>query len=372
MVDDILVTWAIHTFDRQLKGPSTPPIKHYVLDWTKTSKDEQAEIMNILGIFDGPDEQKPMRLGTKSETLSVGPHRPDKRILRFRQMFVKKSVEEPKRPTSDVGKTFRPLHFCLPDYFEDETGREISMQERMQIATGDKNAIFFDAENMVKIGPCPICAREKWTVDKANTLFNFMQVVGLIWRSSWARKKTSITTNFDNEGKTNITCDFPAVESMCAVLTLFRQLYAKDILMKSTCDIYMEHSSNAIKKLWVDYCLKNFEQSLNWNTHLIHLQGCTVTQLFDAFLYGTGIVHSPNGKDNRNCDHRNRISELVKQYGREKVIMAVNESFWMVFGYAVDVFHVVKQDYEHWIGQEGCRKSDMSDIDSLLRSHVPQ
>lgn len=372
MVDDIQVTWAIHTFDRQLKWPFPLPIKHYVLDWTKASESEQAEIMKILEISDGRHKQKPMRLGARSETLSVGIG-PDKRMLRFRQMFVEKSIEEIKRFINGGRKSLRVSKgFALPDYFEDETGREITMREMRQIATGDKNAIPFDAENMVQIGPCPICAREKWTVDKANTLFNFIQVVGLIWRSSWARKKTSITTNFDNEGKTNITCDFPAVESMCAVLTLFRQLYAKDVLMKSTCDIYMEHSSNAIKKLWADYCLKNFEQSLNWNTHLIHLHGCTVTQLFDAFLYGTGIVHSPNGKDQRNCNHRNRISKLVKQYGREKVIMAVNESFWMVFGYAVDVFHVVKQDYEHWTEQEGCEKSNMSDIYSLLRSHVPQ
>jgi hypothetical protein len=35
---------------------------------------------------------------------------------------------------------------------------------------------------------------------------------------------------------------------------------------------------------------------------------------------------------------------------------------------AVNVFHVVKQDYEHWTVQEGCAKSDMFDIYSLLRS----
>jgi len=372
MVDDILITWTIDTFDRRLKGPFPLPTKHHVLDWTKASKDEQAEIIKILGISDGPHKQESAKLGTKSETLSVGPPSPDKRILRFRQMFVEKPIEEIKRLINGGRKSLMVSKgFVLPDYFEDETGREISMREIIQIATGNKNVILFDAENMVRIGPCPICERETWTVDKANTLFNFIQVMGLIWRSSWARKKISITTNFDNEGKTNITCDFPAVESMCAVLTLFRQLYAGDALMERTCRIYMKHSSNETKKQWVDHCLKNFKQSLDMYPHLIHLQGCTVKKLFNAFLYGTGIVHSPSDREHGNRENRNRLSGIVSQHGREKVIMAVNESFWMVFGYAVNVFHVVKQDYEHWTEKEGCAKSDMFDIYSLLRSHMP-
>ena len=371
MVDDIFISWVIPTFNRQLKGPFPFPLRHYVLDWTKTSKDEQAEIMKILGISDGPDEQKPMNLGARSETWSVG-IRPDERMLRFRRMFVEKSSEELKQMTGDNGRSYRVfdgvnLH---REYVEDETGREISMREIMQIATGNKNVVLFDAESMVQIGPCPICAREKWTVDKANILFNFIQVVRIIWRSSWARKKISITTNFDNDKKTNITCDFPAVESMCAVLTLFRQLYASDALMDRACRIYMEHSSNEIKKQWVEDCLQNFDKTLNGYPLLFNeLKDCTVKLLFDAFLYGTGVVHSPGSINHKN---RDKLSELVKQYGREKVIMAVNESFWMVFGCAVNVFHVAKQDYEHWTEQEGCSKSDMFNIYSLLLSHGSQ
>ena len=262
MVDDILITWTIRTFDRRLKTLSPLP-KHYVLDRTKASESEQAEIMKIFGTSDGPDEQKPKGLGARSETLSVG-NRPDERMLRFRQMFVEKPIEEIKRFLNGGGpnshRVFKSVNLHR-DYFEDETGREITMREMMQIANGNKNEMFIDAESVVQLGPCAIRAREKWAVDKtivvdkANTLFNFIQVVGLIWRSSWARKKISITTNSDNDGKTNITCDFPAVESMCAVLTLFRQLYASDALMERTCDIYMEHASNEIKKQWVDYCL---------------------------------------------------------------------------------------------------------------------
>lgn len=365
-VDDILVYWVIQTFDRRLKGPFPLPRHYYEFDWTKASENEQAEIIKILGIYDDSHKQELLGIGEQSETFSVGATKPDERMLRFRRMFVEKPIEELKRSTSDSEKSYRVITGVNlnREYFEDETGQEISTREMMQIATGDKNIISFNAEDIAKIEPTDICAREAWTVDKANTLFNFIQVVRLIWRSSWARKRSTITIYPGSVVK----CDFPTVESMCAVLTLFRQLYATDALMENTCKIYNEHCNNATKKKWVDFCIEGFRQSLDGNPSFIHLQGCSVKHLFEAFLYGTGIVHSPS---DRNRENRNRLFKLVRQHGREKVIMAVNESFWMALKYAVDVFHVVKQDYEHWTEQEGCAKSDMFDIYSLLQSHSP-
>ena len=369
MVDDILVYWVILTFDRQIKGPFPLPRRYYVLDWTKTSENEQAEIMQILGILETPQEQKDVRLGTVSETFIIGANKPDERMLRFRKMFVEKPIEEIGRLVNDSGKSYRVFTGVNlnREYFEDETCREISKREMMQIATGNKD-IILDAGDIVQIGPCPICAKETWTVDKANILFNFIQVVRTIWRSSWARKRSKMTIYPGSI----IECDFPTVESMCAVLTLFRQLYASDDLMNRTCQIYVKHSSNETKKQWINFCLQSFEQNIDADSKFIPLHGCTVRELFEAFLYGTGIVHSPNDRDPRNRENRSRLSEIVKQHGREKVIMAVNESFWMALRYAVDVFHIVKQDYEHWTEQEGCAKSDMFNIYSLLRSHGSQ
>jgi len=166
-----------------------------------------------------------------------------------------------------------------------------------------------------------------------------------------------------------VASDFPAVESMCAVLTLFRQLYSKgDALMEKVCEIYNEHCSNGTKKKWVVFCIETFTQRLKEPPFIFHFQGCSVEQLFNAFLYGTGTVHSPI---DTNRAHRKRLSKLVRQHGREKVIMAVNESFWGVLKYAIGVFHVVKQDHECWTEHEGCAKSDMFDIYSLMQSHSP-
>jgi hypothetical protein len=369
MIDNIQVTWAIHTFDRRLKGPFPLPIKHYVLDWTKASESEQLEIIKILGISDGPDKQKPKGLGARSETLSVG-IRPDERMLRFRQMFIEKPIEEIKRLTSDARKPFRTFkNFCLPDYFEDETGREITIREILQIKEGNENVIPFDAENIAQLGPCAMNATETWTVDTANTLFNFIQIVRLIGCSRWARKKATITVHSSvNNSDQKLESNFPDVDSVCAVLTLFRQLYAKsDKVMESACTVYIEHCGAEIKKAWVNRCLQSFNKNLDESPDLSEIKGCTIKQLFEAFLYGTGIVHSigPRTKDNLKG-----LSELVRQHGREKVIFAVHESFWMTAKYAFDVCRVVERDYAYWTETQEFAKADMLDIFTLLGSTV--
>ncbi|MFA5423393.1 MAG: hypothetical protein WC374_06000 [Phycisphaerae bacterium] len=364
MIDDIKVYWMIPTFDRRLNGPFPLPQRHYILDWTKATKNEQAEIMEILDISnDLPHQRNPETWGG-SETLSVGLAKIDERMLKFRHMFVDKSVDE-QEGNRTCCKVFATVNLGR-EYFEDETGREISKREMMQIASGNKNLIPFDTENIMQLGPCHISAKETWTVEKANTIFNFMQVVRLIWSSSWAQKKSSITYHKNTENLL-VKCDFPTVENMCAVLPLFRQFYApSDKLMEKVCGIYKEHAGDAIKKMWVDLCLKSFKDGLQEKEHFIQLHESTVMQLFESFIYGTGLIHSPS-----NINHNNRrlLSKLIELHGREKIIMAVNSSFWVVFGFAADVFHVVKQDYEYWTEEEGCTKSDMFDICSLLKSN---
>ena len=189
-------------------------------------------------------------------------------------------------------------------------------------------------------------------------------MVGLIYRSSWVRKKSSTTISRGSV----VQCDFPTVENMCAVLTLFRQLYARDALMENACNVYKKHCNNDTKKQWINVCIDKFKQSRDSEQGFLSLKGCTVKDLLEVFLYGTGLVHSAS-KTNRN--NRNKLSDLVKEYGREKVIMAVNNSFWTVLKYAGDIFDVVNQDYRHWTEQERCAKSDMFDIYSLMQSHSP-
>lgn len=358
-IEDVIVNWTIGTFDHRLKEPLPLPQRHYVLDWAITTNEEKEEILQILNIPKTSNKHKSDGTGLQKTTISIGRGTPDERMLKFRHLFIEKPLNHlhPKNI-----KFFCSVNLNR-EYFEDEAGREISMQEIFQIIHGE-NVLLFEAASIARIDPSTLRASDKWTVEKANTLFNFIQVITLISNSGWAQKKTSVTTLFRGTKSEKCTCDFPVVESICSVLTLFRQLYAEhDLLMKKTCEIYNEHSSNPIKIQWVNFCLKQFEESLDSNSHLFQLKNCTARELLQMFLYATGVVHSIS---NENLKKRERFSAIVGQYGREIVIMAISESLWNIFGYATKIFHVIKKDFEYWTGHEGCANSDMFNIYSLF------
>lgn len=357
--NNVLISWKIQTFDRQRKEFSD---RFYILDWDKTSKYGRNRIIEILGISKATQENNIRGIGIQSFTWSIGVSKPDDRMLEFRHLFVERTIADFEK-SGDKTTVFCGVNLNR-DYYEDETCREISLQEIIRIKHGD-NAILFDAQTIASIGPTEIRNKESWTVDKANTVFNFIQVIKLIWNSNWARKRISLTEHFSDNIQVKITHDFPTVESMCAVLTLFRQLYAKDSLMEKTCRIYNEHSSNHTKIMWVENRLKVFKQSLGDAPMFINIQGITIRELLQVFLYATGLIHSV-GKDNH--AKRNKFSELVRQNGQEKITMAVSDSFWTVLRYSIDIFHVVKQDYEYWTEKEECVKSDMFNLYSLLHN----
>jgi hypothetical protein len=61
----------------------------------------------------------------------------DKRIIKFRHLFHDKQNSE----ASDPPKPISFKTFCIPYYFEDETGDELSMKEAGQALSGDSNSI---------------------------------------------------------------------------------------------------------------------------------------------------------------------------------------------------------------------------------------
>jgi hypothetical protein len=365
-IRDIVVTWMIPTFDRAAKGPMPPPHRHYVLDWTKTSKPQQDEILDILGVSLKIVPQHQPNFHITACTTSVGASQPDNRMLKFRHLFIEQHKDSAPVTIAARGDasvfTTVSLH---REYFEDETGAEISIQDMTRIASGNPRAILLEAESILEIGPTCMLAPEKWDVAKANTLFSFMQVIRVVSNSEWAKVRSSFTLQKDGaSGQENVVArTFPDVGSMSAVLTLFRQLYGKDDLMNKACGIYLQHSSNGVKKTWIQLCHKRFNSFTTGSTP--PLGSIPVSRLFDIFLYSAGLVHAPASE---NETYRTQFSSLVAIHGREKIVMAINWAFWQTLGYATDAFHVIEQDYDAWLLAGTCVPPDMIDIFSLLKS----
>jgi len=78
-------------------------------------------------------------------------------------------------------------------------------------------------------------------------------------------------------------------------------------------------------------------------------------------MYGSGLVHRTSDKG---CEAE--LARAVQEYGRERLVMAFNSACRDVCLSAFYVYHVIKQDYEHWIGPEGCQGPGRIDINALL------
>jgi len=363
---EISVSWIIYTFDRKAKKPLPLLRKHYELDWTKASKAEKADILDILKISPEPKSQIPPDLNNVKCTFSVGVCHPDNRMLKYRHLFVEIQAEDITKVSEQTQRLRSLLSVNLRrEYFEDETGTEISMQDIGRLAFGNDRLILFECENIAKIGPTEMLYPETWSPDKANTIFNFIQVIRVIWNSDWARARSSVSFHKDGQHEQElIECTFPQVCSMSSVLTLFRQLYGRDTLMENTCKGYLQHCADGVKKQWIKERHELFDTYGKSRPDFID-GDVTVFQLLNQFLYSTGLVHSAS---HENINNRKKFSSLVSKYGREMVLLAVNNSFWQILGYSIDVFHIVKQDYEYWIGSGKCAAHDIVDIYSLLKS----
>ena len=62
--------------------------------------------------------------------------------------------------------------------------------------------------------------------------------------------------------------------------------------------------------------------------------------------------------------------ELIKGYGKEKVAFTVHSCFRQFLGYAADIYHVIKQDFDYWVKEKGHIAPDIVDVYELLSSNL--
>jgi len=80
-------------------------------------------------------------LEATNELANIGHGR---EMLRYRQLFLEKTFTEAE--LNELGARHRAsASFCIPDYFEDENGKELTPQAMGQALTGDPNTVLIPA-----------------------------------------------------------------------------------------------------------------------------------------------------------------------------------------------------------------------------------
>ena len=364
-----LVVWYIACFDKRKENPFPVSVRKYVLDWSQLSLEE---VDVVLGIVNGTKKSKhsPEGFDTAVITLMRSQSGPDWRMLKFRRHFTEVTDEELVRQAKDA-KSFKPVDLNA-EYFEDENEQPITEYQMIQhVSKQEFPIIVGDPKSVMQLGPVPPRATEDWNGAKSGIIAHFLDVVRHICSSAWYRSPQSITylsPSKGPKGKSSLTglklleALFPNEEETTSVLAYFRQLHAGDKLLANAADIYVEHCSDGRKTWWVDERKQSFEGLVDAEPTPFQV-GATRREIIRMFMYGAGLLHATShyGDDKK-------LAQLIESQGRHNAVTIFNHCLLDLLAVAVQIFHVVRQDYEFWIAEHSLERPSRDDIGTLFEN----
>lgn len=175
------------------------------------------------------------------------------------------------------------------------------------------------------------------------------QVIDLLSNSSWYRLAPALTFRTRNESA-EVDSLFPDVHEMQEVVLAIRQLYSSDNLFNRAVNCHAKLCGDSKKVDWVGMVKKQFNDFLDSPNGFPMLNGVTVRELMDLFLYGGKFAHA------NQTEKQQKLHALILAHGRAQVVMAVQTSFRRVVDSARLVYPVLMQDYFHWLAAGKCPK----------------
>lgn len=150
-------------------------------------------------------------------------------ILKFRHLF-----QESQNVMADLSQLGQhPMtmsSFCIPDYFEDENGKELNSKEMAHILTGSANAVMFPAGTPEYEIKYAFAEKPPIQIEKIELSSDQLRVLGYFLRDLHEMVKSS----FYKEGPGTLSGEFPdqmyletsvTDEELRSFVTIFRRLY---------------------------------------------------------------------------------------------------------------------------------------------------
>lgn len=363
---DTLIYWPICTLDRTKANPFPLEQRIWYLEWEIVPEQTRREILAVLKpgspVKSSPAvESKP---GDSETMLTFAGRDLRMEMMRtYRQYFRQRPDFDITTCLQQPGTSLKNLiPVNLIEYFEDEAGNPMSKIDIFKFKTGEEYPVIpFDPESVLRLGPSSIHPTRPANLDDSNTIAHFLETVGYVARSSWYRSPPILTFRTQDQD-TQIDSSFPNPSETQGVLFALRQLYASDKLFNKALKSYLRICGDARKVEWVEQIKKAFDKFLEGSDSFPVVAGVNVRELLDAFLYGSRIAHS------HERDKQERLQSLITAHGRPQVIMAVHAAFRQLMNFALCVFPVVKQDYQHWLETGQCPKQIGMSIGELLSS----
>ena len=147
---------------------------------------------------------------------------------------------------------------------------------------------------------------------------------------------------------------FPELEPFVYAAVYFRQLIAhKDRLMERAMQIYCRHVDGAVQLAWMHHQGKDFRRALE--DRAAPLSNCSVQELFEAFVYGAGLMH----RFNTDCEKKRRFLKIYDEQPRHVVLTALNFSLHRLLGVASSANWVIYRHFSDWQRKYGLPLPDV-------------
>jgi len=197
-----------------------------------------------------------------------------------------------------------------------------------------------DPKGILALPPAGMNNRLDWTQADSDVLAHFIQVNQQIRGSRWHAAKNS----FKIQGDKLLAAESPDLEQFVFAAVYFRQLFAKrDQLLKAAVDCYGKFVDCPIRLSWVRSEEQSFHGALDgmaWP-----LTSYTVREVFEAFLYGAGLLHRfPEGNDEK----KKRFLQLHDTERPHRVLFALNGSLSTLGSSVSKLAVVIYRDYAYW------------------------
>lgn len=194
----------------------------------------------------------------------------------------------------------------------------------------------------------PTSERGLVSQDNVDTWGHFIQVIGELGRSSWAKHPQKIQKNMNKDGRTRAY--MPSLEQTAFALLYIRQLVdKKDDLLCTSANLYTQFSSNREKSERVQEIkslLMEFLRSKPRNVEVAKIFK-TNEELLRTFQYGSGIVHSPIKIND--LPLRDKFKTLYLHKCRVDGIFEPNHIMKEVLYYASQISNFLHSDFGIWI-----------------------
>jgi hypothetical protein len=203
--------------------------------------------------------------------------------------------------------------------------------------------ILGDPRGLLGRGPADLEDVSRWTKRDSDILAHFLQVCTQIQRSRWYTSEKQFT---EQTGAT-LDVSMPRFEEFVYAAVYFRQLFMKkkDFLLKDAAERYCTHVKCPIRKDWVKHEVDSFNNLLESPTFPFPVKNYTLRQIFDAFMYGAGLMHKiPEDGDAQ----LTRFLDICDNHPRTRLLYALNVQLQVLMNHVGNIAVVVHQDYAYW------------------------